>query len=127
MCWEKTQSAAEANPKESLWDGMRKGLEWKQMLFFTRLEVGAEFAFLLEVAASKYLDKELHEGKVQIVSVLENKAGGKRQLESCWVTGALEEGAHRASRRRLPMRLSFHLMIGRQMAKEAALEGQLRC
>lgn len=78
-------------------------------------------------AASKYLDKELHEGKVQIVSVLENKAGGKRQLESCWVTGALEEGAHRASRRRLPRRLSFHLMIGRQMAKEAALEGQLRC
>lgn len=53
------------------------------MLFFTRLEVGGEFAFLLEVAASKYLGKELHEGKVQIVSVLENKAGGKRQLEPC--------------------------------------------
>lgn len=46
------------------------------MLFFTKLEGGGEFAFLLEVTASKYLDKELHEGKVQIVSVLENKPGG---------------------------------------------------
>lgn len=76
MRWEKTRSAAEANPKEGLWDGVRIALGWKQMLFFTKLEGGGEFAFLLEVTASKYLDKELHEGKVQIVSVLENKPGG---------------------------------------------------
>lgn len=30
-------------------------------------------------------------------------------------------------RRRQPMRLSFHLMIGRQMAKEDTLEGQPGC
>lgn len=48
-----------------------------------KAEGGGEFAFLLKVAARKYLDKELHEGKVQIVPVLENKAGGKRQLQSC--------------------------------------------
>lgn len=127
MCWAKTQSRAEANPREMM--------GWSEYTFRMKTDVilhkakRKKKACIFAQSSSRLAPgQRVSWRRSPILSLLENRS---RKEKAAWILLSKRRagggGLTVLGRRRQPMRLSFHLMIGRQMAKEDTLEGRLRC
>lgn len=98
MCWAKTQSRAEANPREIMgWNEYTFRMKTDVILHKARKKVCSLFFFFFLSQSSSRLapGQRVHEGEARFLSLLDNRSRREKKLESCWVTGDLEEkGSH---------------------------------
>lgn len=94
MCWAKTQSRAEANPREIMgWNEYTFRMKTDVILHKARKKFALSLSLFFPSQSSSRLapGQRVREGEARFLSLLDNRSRREKKLESCWVTGDLEE------------------------------------